>query len=231
MKIAVGIVATDKDEYQREAQDVWKRYMHANTNVCSYFLKYDNTKRNRTFHGDTFYCHSDFDVETKENMVTKSLEFMKTILQDDSWHYMLCTNLSSVFNWDNVLALLSANQQFDIIANHCTPPYKKAWPVPMIPMGCGMFLSRKAVEGVVTEWTKDTSSLLDFAFPDDVMVGILLGRAGFCVIANYKYNIVLPYMPLNRTYLHLRCKIFNEIDNRIKFEIPMMHKWVDYWYF
>jgi hypothetical protein len=29
----------------------------------------------------------------------------------------------------------------------------------------------------------------------------------------------------------LRCKIFNEIDNRIKLEIPMMHKWVDYWYF
>ena len=55
MKIAVGIVATDKDEYQREAQDVWKRYMHSHTNVCSYFLKYDNTKRNRTFDGDTFF--------------------------------------------------------------------------------------------------------------------------------------------------------------------------------
>ena len=45
MKLIVGIIATDHDAYQTEAQKVWKTYMHKHSDVTSFFLKVDNTKQ------------------------------------------------------------------------------------------------------------------------------------------------------------------------------------------
>ena len=229
MKLVVGVIATDNDDYQKNAQSVWKQYMHKNPNIKAFFLKFDNNKPNKSFVDDTFYCHLNNDTETIETMVLKSLEFMKVMLEDDSWDYMLRTNLSSVFHWDRVLSLLHQNSHFDVIANNVTPPFPNAWSVPIIPTGCGMFLSRKAVNGIVSEWLKD-QVLLNFIHPDDVMIGILLGRAGFNVIANYPFEVILPYMGINHRYFHLRCKMFNEPHLRITYEIPMMEKWINTWY-
>ena len=117
MKLVVGVIATDCD-YQINAQLVWKQYMHKNPNIKVYFLKFDNSKPDKSFGDDTFYCHSNSGKETIETMVTKSLEFMKVMLEDDSWDYILRTNLSSVFHWDRVLSLLSQNNHFDVIANN-----------------------------------------------------------------------------------------------------------------
>ena len=105
--------------------------------------------------------------------------------------------------------MLNQNQHFDVIANNAGPPYPNAWPILVIPTGCGMFLSHKAVQGIVEEWNKDHTSC-NYEHPDDVMIGILLGSAGFHNIANYNYDIVLPYMEINNRFFHLRWKIFNE---------------------
>ena len=83
-----------------------------------------------------------------------------------------------------------------------------------------MFLLRRAVNSIVDEWKKDPS-LLNFMYPDDVMIGILLGRAGFHTIANYNYETVLPYMDPNTYFVHLRCKMFNEPLLRVLHEVPM----------
>ena len=229
MKLVVGVISTDCNDYEIKAQSVWKKYMHMNPNVIAYFLKFDNTKPNNSFIEDTFYCHANDQKETIETMVHKSLEFMKIMLEDDSWDYILRTNLSSVFNWDRVLSFLSKYNNFDVIANKVTPPFPNAWPVSAIPTGCGMFLSRKAVNGIVTEWLKDPN-LSNFIYPDDVMIGILLGRSGFNVLANYNYEMILPYMGVNHRYFHLRCKMFNEPIHRVQHEIPMMEKWIEAWY-
>ena len=68
-------------------------------------------------------------------------------------------------------------------------------------------------------------------YPDDVMIGILLGRAGFHTIANYNYETVLPYMDPNTYFFHLRCKMFNEPLLRVLHKVPMMEKWITKWYF
>lgn len=229
MKLVVGIIATDADHYQTQAQELWKKYMHKNENVASYFLKFDDSKPDRHFDQETFSCLSEDSSENIRSMVVKSLKFMEVMLKKDSWDYMLRTNLSSVFNWNLVLNMLQQNQHFDVIANNVLPPYPNAWPVPIIPTGCGMFLSRRAVNGIVDEWKKDPS-LLNFMYPDDVMIGILLGRAGFHTIANYNYETVLPYMDPNTYFFHLRCKMFNEPFLRVLHELPMMEKWIAKWY-
>ena len=229
MRLVVGIIASDNDEYQVKAQKVWKKYMNKNENIQSYFLKINNTKPDLNFDEETFSCQSEFENENTHNMVIKTLKFMQVMLEKDTWDYMLRTNLSSVFKWDTVLSLLHQNQHFDVIANNVPPPYPNAWPVPIIPTGCGMFLSRKAVQGVVDEWIKDPQ-LLNYQHPDDVMIGILLGRAGFHTIANYNYEIVLPYMEVNNNFFHLRCKMFNEPILRVLHELPMMKKWIKSWY-
>ena len=229
MKLIVGIIATDHDAYQTEAQKVWKTYMHKHSDVTSFFLKVDNTKQDCLFDQETFYSTSRCPVETVQNMVIKSLKFMEVMLKKESWEYMLRTNLSSVFNWNIVLTILSNNRHCDVIANNVSQPHPNAWPVNIIPTGCGMFLSRKAVVGIVDEWKKDPD-LLNFQHPDDVMIGILLARAGFTTIANYNYDIVLPYMGTNINFFHLRCKMFNEPILRVCYEIPMMQKWINSWY-
>ena len=230
MKLVVGIIATDDDYYQVQAQELWKKYMHKNENVTSYFLKFDESKPDRHFHEETFSCLSKYPIENIQSMVVKSLKFMEVMSKKDSWDYMLRTNLSSVFNWNIVLTMLQQNRHFDVIANNVLPPYPNAWPVPIIPTGCGMFLSRRAVNGIVDEWKKDPS-LLNFMYPDDVMIGILLGRAGFHTIANYNYETVLPYMDPNTYFFHLRCKMFNEPLLRVLHKVPMMEKWITKWYF
>ena len=83
MKLVVGIIATDADHYQIQAQELWKKYMHKNENVTSFFLKFDDTKPDHHFDGETFSCLSEEPVENIRNMVVKSLKFMEVMLKKD----------------------------------------------------------------------------------------------------------------------------------------------------
>ena len=85
MKLVVGIIATDDDYYQVQAQELWKKYMHKNENVTSYFLKFDESKPDRHFHEETFSCLSEYPIENIQSMVVKSLKFMEVMLKKDSW--------------------------------------------------------------------------------------------------------------------------------------------------
>ena len=233
IKLLVGIIATDSNDYEISAQNnIWKTYMNIHPNVRSFFLKFATTTTTSiTTTNDTFYCPVPSQAQENNNIsVLKTLEFMKYMLQyDDSWDYMLRTNLSSLFHWDRVISLISQNTRFDVIANNVLPPYPNAWPVPVIPSGCGMFLSRKAVRSVVDEWYKDPVLSL-YIHPEDVTIGILLGRAGYDTIVNYHYEVVLPYMEPNDRFFHLRTKMFDDTKDRVDHEIPMMKKWIQYWY-
>ena len=206
MKLIVGILATDDNDYEIGAQQAWKKYMH--------------------FNEETFSCLSQHPFE----MVLKSLKFMEVILKKDSWDYMLRTNLSSVFNWNIVLNMLEQNKCYDVIANNGSPTFFNPSPITSIPNGNGIFLSRRAVTGIVQEWKKDTS-LLNFTYPENVMIGVLLDRAGFQNIANYNYETVLPYMNTNKHFFHIRCKIFNDPLLRVIHELPLMDKWITTWYY
>ena len=110
MRLLVGIIVSDNDEYQVKAQKVWKKYMNKNENIKSYFLKINNSKPDLNFDQETFSCQSEFENENTHNMVIKTLKFMQVMLQKDTWDHMLRTNLLSVFKWDTVLSLLNQNQ-------------------------------------------------------------------------------------------------------------------------
>ena len=71
---------------------------------------------------------------------------------------------------------LCPKQCTDVIANNISPPYPNTWPIPIIPTGY--------------KWRKN-SPLLNFLDPDNVMIVILGGCAGFHTIANYNYETVL----------------------------------------
>ena len=228
MKLIVGILATDDTDYEIGAQQEWKKYMHKHENVMSFFLKFDDSKPDLHFNEETFSCLSEHLFENIRNMVLKSLKFMEVMLKKDSWDYMLRTNLSSVFNWNIVLNMLEQKKCYDVIANNGSPTFFNPSPITSIPNG--NFLSRRAVTGRVQEWKKDTS-LLNFTYPENVMIGVLLDRAGFQNIANYNYETVLPYMNTNKHFFHIRCKIFNDPLLRVIHELPLMDKWITTWYY
>ena len=48
MRLIVGNIASDNDEYQVKAQKVWKKYMNKNENIQYYFVKIENTKPEKT---------------------------------------------------------------------------------------------------------------------------------------------------------------------------------------
>ena len=81
-------------------------------------------------------------------------------------------------------------------------------------------------QGVVVEWNKDPQ-LINYEHPDDVMIGILSGRADFHTIANYNFEIVLLYMEVKNSFFHVRCKMLNEPILCVIHELPMMKKWIN----
>jgi len=221
MKIIVGAIASD-GVYYNEAQSIWRQFMDVHPSVTSFFIK--GTSEGTTKEDlQTFTC----DIpETFENIFKKTIEFMKfALMHNNEWVFLLRTNVSSLFHWDNVLAMLEENAEYDVVAN------KKYHGYICFPTGCGMFLSRKVVEAIcnVPEEQLDT---LAKRYNDDVILGILIQTLGFA--SNFKdvgYNHIHETTLIDSTSCHLRCRIDNATDEtRRQIEIPMMHKWIQHWY-
>lgn len=222
MKIIVGVIASP-GEYYDQAEIIWRSYMNCNSNVKSYFIKTDKTDAILENDVNTFVCKNT--NESIDNLLKKTIHFMKWALESDlEWSYLLRTNLSSLFHWENVLKTLNENSEYDIIAS------KENYGTISFPSGCGMFLSRKLVKEIC--YISETLLTLK-NYNDDVVLGIAITQLGYNYNnwKNIRYNHITNDTNLETKSMHLRCKIENtDMNTRKTKEIPMMYKWIRYWY-
>ena len=215
MKLIVGIIAHDADEYVRRSQAI-SRWAYRNTE--SYFIKF-GTEPIEKVTGDTYYAPC-LHPETVETAIIKVLYFMKYSLTKE-WDFMLRTNLSSIFHWERVFGMLTENSTCPVIGNIVSNEFVT---------GCGMFLSRRVVQALVNLWTSGETIQLTY---DDVVIGHMIQKCGFPVSA-WKHTVYLhthPNMDVHESdnHFHIRSKLGTDITMRVRDEIPMMQKFVDYW--
>lgn len=215
MKLIVGIIAHDADEYVRCSQEI-SRWAYRNTE--SYFIKF-GTEPNEKVTTDTYYAPG-LHPETVETAIIKVLYFMRYALTKE-WDFMLRTNLSSTFHWERVFQMLTENKSHDVIGNIVQNEFVT---------GCGMFLSRKVVQALVDLWTAGEPIELTY---DDVIIGRMIQKCGFPV-SSWKHTTYLhtrPHMDVREadSHFHIRSKLGTDVAMRVRDEIPMIQKFVDYW--
>lgn len=215
MKLIVGIIAHDADEYVRRSQ-VLSRWSYRNTE--SYFIKFGSDSTEKIV-GTTYYAPGLY-PETVETAIIKVLYFMKYALTKE-WDFMLRTNLSSIFHWERVFEMLNTNNSFPVIGNIVSNEFVT---------GCGMFLSRKVVQALVDLWSADENIELTY---DDVLIGRMIQKCGFPV-STWKHTTYLHTNPStdlheSDSHFHIRSKLGVDVDMRVRQEIPMMQKFVNYW--
>jgi hypothetical protein len=215
MKLIVGIIAHDADEYVRQAQQI-SRWSYRDTE--SYYIKFGSESVEKITPG-TYYAPA-LHEETVETAIIKVLHFMKYALTRE-WDFMLRTNLSSVFHWGRAFEMLDQyGKSHDVIGNIVFNDFVT---------GCGMFLSRSVVKGIVDLWLKGEHIELNY---DDVVLGRLIKKSGFPMSTwkHTEYLMVKPMMDVRTAdnYFHLRCKLTTDVPTRVLYEIPMMKKFVEY---
>jgi hypothetical protein len=214
MKLIVGIIAHDADEYVRRAQKI-SRWSYRD--MESYYIKFGSEPTEKIV--ENVYYAPGLHDETVETGIIKVLYFMKFALTKE-WDFMLRTNLSSIFHWGRVFDMLKQYKNFPVIGNIVNNDFVT---------GCGMFLSRRVVQGIVDTWIGGEHIELTY---DDIVIGQLIKKSGFPMSTwkHTEYLMARPNMDPRTAdnYFHIRCKLSTDVMTRVQYEIPMMERFTNH---
>ena len=212
MKILNLIIASIDEPYYVLLMTQWGRYMNAHPDVMSYFIRFDKEACGEHDYVTDALTNTLF-LKGKDGYIPeiydKTSLAMKILLSLPAYagvDYVVRTNLSSFWIWDNLISDLAEKPRHGLIsavigdANGRTP----------FPSGCGMVMSRD----VAHLWANN------FDYPnkrhtfDDVAFGRLLAEervpivpAGrFDIEAHHSFPAVIETIRLSKVY-HVRNKI------------------------
>jgi len=210
MKVLNLIIASIDEPYYVSLMKEWRRYMNAHPDVMSYFIRFDKEAcgeedyvtdelTNTLFlRGDDGYIPEIYDKTSLAIKILLSLPAYAEV------NYVVRTNLSSFWIWDNLVTSLremSSNRFISAVigdVNHGQPS------------GCGMVMSRD----VAQLWANNFDYPMKRRTFDDVAFGRLLAEeqvpivpAGrFDIEAHHSFPAVIETIRLSKVY-HVRNKI------------------------
>lgn len=177
-KLLVLIIASDNHPVFLELQGIWRAYMHLDPkHVTAYFLKGDpDLKTASEIRGDVLYTKV---LDDYQPGILKKTIFSMEALSDklDTYDYVLRTNLSSFYDFPNLLSYLqTAPKQGYYSALPMLPSHNLPVDVHNTPFGwgAGFVLSPDLVKMMVNQ--KEELFERSHCIPDDVAIGVFLNK-------------------------------------------------------
>lgn len=224
MKVLVLIIAHDNPIYL-EMQEQWKRYMNKYDNIQCYFMKY---KSNINDYISIDESTNTIYIRGKESIIPgcldktiKSLYYFLT--NNYKFEYLLRTNLSSVWNFDNLcnfiektnclISGIKLRHQFNVFKNNTSVDFIS---------GAGILLHISVCNFLV-----QNRYLLNYNIIDDVAIGIILKpyikmhhNLNRFDAYEYEHKETLIHKDMIKNYSHIRCKC--EINRKHTIELMKM---------
>ena len=212
MKLIILILANDNEHYL-QMQNLWRKYMNTHQNIKSYFIKYNINKINDNkdifVEEDTIYIKGDYE-SIIPGCLDKTIKSFEYILNNESFDYVIRTNMSSVWDLNKIYNLLLSNNlsASGVIGYHGSQLFIS---------GAGMLFNREICNVIV-----QNKNQLDYNIIDDVSIGILLTKLNIhpTPLTRFEaYNYENNYENINNNlienYYHFRCKSNNEITLKL----------------
>lgn len=208
MKLLFLILANDTPAYL-EMQRLWQKYMNIDSNIKSYFIKYDVNKlfdSDVTVHNDTIYMKGEND-SLIPGCLDKTIKAIEYSLNNFEFDYLIRTNMSSVWDFNKIYSYITDNH-YDIAGVN---GFDGAHKVHFV-SGAGILMSNSLCKELVKN-----KHLLNYDIIDDVSIGKLL------IDLNYKFDKLERFEAyvyekkirkitkklINNSY-HFRCKSINQ---------------------
>ena len=180
MKVLILIISSDNDPVYAEHRKVWSSYMNSNPQIESYFIQYRDGPQ--AIEENTLWLTG---TESYQNILPKTIDSLEYFLNKDNYDYIIRTNMSSLWNFDNLLKYLE------------TLPKKMVYNGPFCEYngvhyasGCGIIMSPDLAR-IIVDTRKISESV---KIIDDVDIGFALNRVGVHYVASYKQDFYSKQM-------------------------------------
>jgi len=219
------IIDSDGQPCYEQNRQILRKYVHSVPTIYTLFLRANPDQLEEVvLKDDTLYC------KRKESFVPgileKTLDAMNYCIHHYSFDYMIRTNLSSFWNFNELLKLGETLPQTKCVsASIVTYAEKKAALHPYFnkpfPSGAGILISRDIVELFCA-----SRSEFDKDLPDDVALGQFLFNRDIPVLPAKRFDLIKNTVSITKesiqstvnqdTHFHYRVKgVDRQYDNRI----------------
>jgi hypothetical protein len=211
MKLIILILANDNEHYL-QMQNLWRKYMNTHQNIKSYFIKYNIKNDIDIFvEGDTIYIKGNSESFIP-GCLDKTIKSFEYILNNESFDYIIRTNMSSVWDLNKIYNLLLSNKfcASGVIGNDNSQIFIS---------GAGMLFNRDICNLII-----QNKNQLDYNILDDMSISTLLSKLNIIPtpLTRFEaYNYENNYENINNNLIdnhyHFRCK--SNINNNITINI------------
>ncbi len=211
MKLVILIIASDNNPIYREHQEVWKKYMNSRKEIKSFFIFGDpNIKKPVLENGDKLL------IKCEESYIPgifqKSIRAIKYINRKYQYDFLIRTNLSSFYIYDNLLPYLeNQNPNLELFAGKRTK--SKMSPDNFFISGAGILFSKRSVQTLIKESRKLKPDMTK-SLPDDLIISYLMKSVGQ---TNIPFQVVhkMDQMKQIGKQFHIRVRMLNGREKEV----------------
>jgi hypothetical protein len=168
MKVLMLVISSDTDPVYAHHRTVWRRYMTSHPDIDCFFIQYSLFVRFPTLHANTLLFPG---VERYGHITAKTIEALSYCLRRKSYDYVVRTNLSSVWDFKNLLSFLEASPRTRLYSGQLSEFRGVTFA-----SGCGFILSQDVATALVTNGS-DIARITHI--PDDVVIAYRLQQLGY----------------------------------------------------
>ena len=186
VKVIVYVITSQGDVY-KDLEDMWRKYMDLNARIKCFFIRGDPNLEQEwqiSSDGKTIYCRC------QENLVPgiieKSMISLNYLKTDDTYDYVIRTNISSFWIWDRLLDYLQVAPRHKFYAGRGTEPdFHKHM------QGTNIILSRDLAHLLY----ENREIVTKLPYPDDVIYWVyLVDRLGIQPVNDYGICEYIDYI-------------------------------------
>lgn len=170
MKLVILVIASDNLPIYADHQRLWRSYANAQPSISVYFIKQHENIQTPHFEGDTIWSPGQ---ECLERVFDKTIDAFK-LIPKCSYDYIIRTNLSSVWNFNNLIRKCKSLPSQGVFCGVLGNPGIS---------GAGMIMSPDVVSMFVSH-----SHEIERGIWDDIDFGRLAIHCGVSCIPGYRYD-------------------------------------------
>jgi hypothetical protein len=221
MKVLVLVISSDSLPVYEKNRAVWRRYMHSNPNVDCYFIQFREDIFLPMCTRDTLYLRGG---EGVKNITRKTVLAMQYFLPKNNYTHVVRTNLSSVWDFPELLRFLGSQEKTRLYCGMIGVP-----PIPdpfYFVSGAGIVMSIDVAHTVIQ--LRNVAYAYNYA--DDVDIAFALRQAqiypsigrrvDFLTTAQYESG----YNQIPTGTYHYRMKNIGTPEDREREETDVMNR-------